>query len=80
MYCAKMIRQRIWYKTWKVRYIISLMTFIKEISKVDTLKHDRWWDHGSWGGVVSKNLEMSENEKKQSVIGEVTGFRVSEII
>ncbi len=56
------------------------MTFIKGISKVDTLKHDRWWDHGSWGGVVSKNLEMSENEKKRSVIGEVTGFRVSEII
>ncbi len=80
MYCARMIRQRIWYKTWKVRYIISLMTFIKEISKVETLKHDRWWDHGSGGGVVSKNLEMSENEKKWSVIGKVSGFRVSKII
>ncbi len=31
-------------------------------------------------GVISKNLEMSENENKQSVIGEVSGFRVSEII
>ncbi len=56
------------------------MTFIKGISKVDTLKHDRWWDHGSGGGVVSKNLEMSENEKKWSVIRKVSGFRVSEII
>ncbi len=51
-----------------------------EFSKVDTLKHDRRWDCGSGAGVVSKNLEMSENEKKWSVIGEVSCFRVSEII
>ncbi len=67
-------------KNWEVRYIISLMTFIKGISKVDTLKQDRWRDHGSGSWVISKNLEMSENDKKKSVIGEVTGFRVSEII
>ncbi len=64
-------------KIQKVRYIILLMTFLKGISKVDTLRHDRWWDHGSWGGVVSKILGMSENEKKWSVIGEVSCFRVS---
>ncbi len=63
-----------------MRYIILLMPFSKGISKVDTLKHGRWWEHGYGGGVISKNLEMSENEKKQSVIGEVIGFRVSEII
>ncbi len=56
------------------------MTFSKGISKVDTLKHNRWWDHGYGGGVISKNLEISENEKKGSVIGEVSGFRVSKII
>ncbi len=56
------------------------MTFLKGISKVDTLKHDRWWDHGYGGGVISKNLEMIENAKKQSVIGECSGFRASEII
>ncbi len=56
------------------------MTFLNEISKFDKLKHNRWWDHGYGGGVISKNLEMSENEKKQSFIGEVSGFSVSEII
>ncbi len=56
------------------------MTFLKGISKVDPLKHDRSWDHGYGGGVISKNLEIIENEQKGSVIGEVIGFRVSEII
>ncbi len=31
-------------------------------------------------GVISKKLEMSENKNKQSVIREVSGIRVSEII
>ncbi len=44
------------------------------------MKHDRWWDSGYGGGVISKNLEMIENEKKRSDIGEVSGFRVSEVI
>ncbi len=62
----------------EIHYFID--NFFKAISKVDTLKHNRWWDHGYGGGVISNNLEMSENAKKQSFIGEVSGFRVSEII
>ncbi len=56
------------------------MTFLKEFSKVDTLKHSRWWDDCYGGGVMSKNPEKSENGKKRSVVGEVSGFGVSEII
>ncbi len=56
------------------------MTFLKGISKVDTCNHNRWWDHGYGGGIISKNLEMIDNKNKQSVIGEVSGFGVSEII
>ncbi len=44
------------------------------------MKHNQWWENGYGGGVMSKNQEKSENEKKWSVIGEVSGFKIKEII
>ncbi len=44
--------QRVWYKNMTgEKYIFSLMTFLKEISKFDKLKYDRWQDHGYGGDI-----------------------------
>ncbi len=44
------------------------------------MKHNNRWYTGYGGGDISKNQEIIGNQTIGSVVGEVSGFRVSEII
>lgn len=67
-------------KLQRLDILICWWVHYKEFSKVDTFKHNRWWYSGYGGGDISKNVEIIENEKKQSVMEEISGLKVSEII